>query len=56
MRDCIWALTNEPMRVWQWWHRKDLLTGRRFSFKEAVRAVIETPPILDIFYDEASSQ
>jgi len=47
-----WALRNEPKRIWEWWHRHSPITGKRYSLKEAFRAVWENPPCLDVSWDE----
>lgn len=51
IKNCIWALQNEPHRVWGWMHRHHPLTGKRYSFFEACRAVCQNPPVFDMGWD-----
>lgn len=51
LKDIFWALKNEPKRIWKWWHRHNPWTEKRYSFLEAVRAVIENPPCFDRSWD-----
>jgi hypothetical protein len=51
LKTIIWAVRNEPKRVWFWWHQKDLITGKRFSFYNACRAVCENPPCFDMMWN-----
>ncbi len=52
LKQIIWAITNEPKRVWQWWHRHYPPFGKRIGFIEACRAVCENPPCFDLSWDE----
>ena len=52
MKKYIWVLRFEPKRLWQWWHRHNPMTGKRYTLKEAFRAVWENPPFFDISWDE----
>lgn len=48
----VWhAIRYEPKRIWWWWHQKDLLTGKRFGLKDAIRATIENPPSFDMMWN-----
>ena len=51
IKNVIWALRNEPRRVWFWMHQRDLITGKRFSLFNACRAVVENPPSFDMMWN-----
>lgn len=52
IRNYLWVLRHEPNRLWKWWHRHNPFTKKRYSLREAFRAVLENPPCFDITWDE----
>jgi len=50
------ALRYEPKRVWKWWHKKDLLTGKRFTLWHAIKATVENPVGFEDYYDYEEKQ
>ena len=53
IRDILWALWFEPKRLWAWKHRHNpMCNGRKFTFLQAVKAVVNNPPCLDASWDE----
>lgn len=43
---------REPKRVLTWKQRHNLLTGKTYSWLEAIRATYENPPCFDSYWDD----
>ena len=52
IRNLIWALRNEPDRLWAWMHRHDPFTKKRYGLFKVAEAVVENPRCFDISWDE----
>lgn len=51
IKQVIWVLRYEPIRVWQWSNRHSPLTGKKYGLLEGIRATAENPPCFDISWD-----